>query len=73
MPWVLHRYVSHSELSLSPCDLPIHIGVCYGVFFLHLGTTVDAIFTYRAHHWGLQHCSPSEYTHGQHMYILVMV
>ena len=43
MPWVLHRYVSHSELSLSPCDLPIHIGVYYGVFFLHLGTTVDAI------------------------------
>ena len=32
-----------------------------------------SVYQWGINHWGLFHCNPSEYTHGRHMCLLVLV
>ena len=50
----------------------LYVGVCYAIFLLS-GSVVATIYTDGAQPMGFVPHNPSEYVHGRHMYILVLV
>ena len=54
-------------------DLPIHVGICYGVCYLLSGAILDASLPMGRQLLALHHCIPLHYTHVRHICILVMV
>ena len=70
MPWLLHRWVSLSELSIPLVCLNMLLSC--GVCFLLSGSIRCHFHLWGLNHWGLHHHSPSGHTHGRHMSILVI-
>ena len=67
MPWVLHRYVSFSELSLPPfCILYVWcpFWCLLSTFRCHAGCHIHPE---GLNHSGMHYCNPLEFTHARHM------
>ena len=73
IPWVLCRYVSPSELSLTLISYVTCWCLLWCLFSAFRFPCGCHVHQMGLNHWCLQHCNPSEFTLGRHMCLLRMV